>query len=428
MNERIVSLLGALLALVLVVQLLIPQHPDPEKLVSFPTTENRGKHGLWVLYEWLQQNNVQTLSLRNRIDSIADIPDMASTGNIMIISLPTRSAYRQSERSYLTEWIAAGNTILIFAGMNDAPVWTRYHYEGTENILEIAELDYAYLEQSDDEDSTIEGDMDTPRFSEFLDKIQQPDIDITVDTKQHHTLFTDIDFLSLEKNQLSSFSGLENNSAHEVLIPFLYKDEHSNAALWLKSLKDGEVWFFTHADVVNNVRIKHRQNAQFISNFIALNLAKNGTVIFDDFHQGLTDIYDPEAFFNDPRLHTSLWFIVIFWLIYIVGHNSRFGPLETNKPTYNSLNFVSALGNFIARQCSNKTVAKELLHHFNNEVRKQRSLPANNQAVWHILEDSSAISRTLLDDFKRQCLDIENNKRFNLKQFYNQLQRIRKQL
>ncbi len=429
MNDRIISLLGALFAFALVVQLLMPQQPDPSKLVSFPTTENRGKHGFWVLDQWLQNNHIPTMSLRDRIDELKDNATLSKTGNILIISLPTRSNFRKAERKFLSDWIGKGNTLLVFASMHDAPAWSRYNHEGTSQILDISEIDYYYDEDSDEDDDETDSDPEQkPSVSEIIKKIKEPNTEIIIKTQQYHPIFTNIEHLTLEKNTLGFFNGLENVSDENVMVPLLYEEDSPTTALWFKSLKGGEIWFFTHADVINNVRMEYQQNAQFINNLIALKLSENGTIIFDDFHQGLTDIYDPEAFFNDPRLHTTLWFVFIFWLIYIIGHSSRFGPLETRKKAYNSLNFVSALGNFIARHCSAKTVAMELLHHFNNEIRSKRFMPANGEPVWSVLEKSPAISHRLLDEFKQLCRIIERDKKFSLKKFYNQLQLIRKQL
>ena len=71
MNDRLVVLVGGLLALALVYALLVPK-PAPQRPVSRPTSIDTGSHGLNGLEQWLTQSGIATHSLRRRYDALLD--------------------------------------------------------------------------------------------------------------------------------------------------------------------------------------------------------------------------------------------------------------------------------------------------------------------------------------------------------------------
>ena len=73
---------------------------------------------------WLRLEGVKTESLRQRLESLATHTELAATGNLLIVTLPTSAAFESAEQIALDRWIRAGNTLLVMAALSDNPDWS----------------------------------------------------------------------------------------------------------------------------------------------------------------------------------------------------------------------------------------------------------------------------------------------------------------
>ena len=164
------------------------------------------------------------------------------------------------------------------------------------------------------------------------------------------------------------------------------------------------MWISRFADLFGNVSLGQGDNARLIANMIGLSLGPEGAVIFDDMHMGSSDLYDPEAFYHDPRLHRTIGFILAFWLLYILGFNNRFGPVRKVVIRRCMSDFVRAAGGLFARRVGKNEIAQRLIGHFHNEVRAIFSLPTTGKPVWALLQTRPKIDANTLSQFR----DIQN--------------------
>ena len=74
---------------------------------------------------------------------------------------------------------------------------------------------------------------------------------------------------------------------------------------WQVRIGDGIGWISGYAELFSNAALGGGDNARLLANIVAGSLGLDGRVIFDDMHQGLTEVYDPKAFFGDARLHMT---------------------------------------------------------------------------------------------------------------------------
>ena len=119
MKDRLVTLAGALLALLTVGVLLFPSTGGPNAESSSPTTADRGHYGLAGLKRWLSEENIPSVSFRKRYDSLLGDPALSDTGNLLILSLPQKLPARERELNDLYNWLAAGNSVLVLSAMSD---------------------------------------------------------------------------------------------------------------------------------------------------------------------------------------------------------------------------------------------------------------------------------------------------------------------
>ena len=121
MRDRLVTLTCALGALLLFGTLFWRGGTLSEREVSLPTTAERGDNGLLGVLRWLQQEGVPTLSLRERFGALERRHELAAGGNLLIVTLPASSNFRNDEVVALDHWIRAGNTLLVLAALSDRP-------------------------------------------------------------------------------------------------------------------------------------------------------------------------------------------------------------------------------------------------------------------------------------------------------------------
>lgn len=120
MNDRLVTVLGALIAVAIVVGLFV-QTPDRSSITK-PTSVETGTNGYQAIMRWLEMHDVDTVSFRKRHQALDDLSPAA--GNFMISTLPYSEPVDPGEVDALRRWIAEGNTLLILAALDDTPQWS----------------------------------------------------------------------------------------------------------------------------------------------------------------------------------------------------------------------------------------------------------------------------------------------------------------
>ena len=168
-------------------------------------------------------------------------------------------------------------------------------------------------------------------------------------------------------------------------------------------------------------------NADLVANIVAAQLGRNGHVIFDDMHQGAASVYDADAFFGDPRLHATFWWIIALWFVWVLG-STRLPPPAARPPPVRERGFIDATGNFFARVIGRKGAARRLLANFFNDCRRALGEPQDGRPLWAWMRGFGAIPRDEIDRLEALYARVEEGKRINLVDLHNRLQHIRKQL
>src|SRR5262249_35920796 len=104
--------------------LLLPKVQGPQEKVTRPISTEKGPNGYLGMMRWLEAEGVHTVSLRERYGRLQGLPGTAATGNLMIATTPHLHPLRDSEIGPLRNWISAGNTLFVVAGLSDTPDWS----------------------------------------------------------------------------------------------------------------------------------------------------------------------------------------------------------------------------------------------------------------------------------------------------------------
>ncbi len=430
MRDSLITLAGAFLSLFLLVSVLSP--PPQQQQYSRPTTEDEGKHGLKAVYRWLTENNVNVLSLRKPFSRI-DQENLPVSGNLMVLSLPLVREALDSEWQALNEWISNGNSVLVLAGIYHLPQWS----EGKEWFRE-SEIITA-TEAITAEQYTLQRDYVEDSETEFdLTDLQQsieafkPSA-VQLHPAAEHALFRDVTALQSwrtpgltpqdDQNDADDHAHWSIGSESSRLgLRLLYADTRQQTAMWLLPVGSGWVYLSAFPDLISNRVLDQQDNAHWLANLLALSVADDGFVIFDDYHFGLSDLYDPDAFFSDKRLHNTLWFIGAFWLIYALGRSPRLAPLKQQQRGLTTADFIEATAGFASRRLKKRALARYLATRLLEELGQRTRLEGG--ALWRWLRDHPAVSEHDIRRLQRATGDVSGS--VKLVQLTRSIDRIHK--
>jgi hypothetical protein len=404
MRDALITLAGALLSLIVLVSLMSPA--QDRLLLSRPTTEDRGNHGLAAAYRWLAGNNISTHSLRRPFSRIEQAA-LPGSGNLLIVSLPALRQVLESEWVALNSWIGSGNSVLVLSAMYHLPQWNH----SVELTRRQAIMD-SIAKLTADEFSLQNDDIDLPEtifvLSDLRDSVRAfKPAPYTLYPTTRHPLFEGVGELQSwhtpglyryhgQSAETKSVYWTLDSDSSRLALRLMHGESPQQTGMWLLPVGEGWIYFSAFSDLLSNSVLKQHDNARWFSNLLAHALAEGGYVIFDDYHFGLSDLYDPKAFFVDQRLHNSLVFVGVFWLIYALGRSPRLAPVRRPVSEPASIDFVDAMAGFFARRIQSQTIAKYLAERLLERISEHTRLEGDS--LWRWLDDHPYVAE---QDIKR---------------------------
>jgi hypothetical protein len=247
----------------------------------------------------------------------------------------------------------------------------------------------------------------------------------TVAPRGEHPLMRGVSRLEAESD-LPSSAWEPDYLDGELMLSLATLDLTGTGAVWQRRHGYGQVIIVGSGTMFTNRAVARADNRRFIANVVALHLADDGRFIFDDMHQGLSSLYDPDAFFADSRLHTTLWFVIAFWLLYIVGSSNRLLSPEPDSIPLRQTDFVEAFGAFISNHSKKGDTGLWLFRSWFNDVRRHLHLPLNGEPVWNELDGLRTLDPRLLAKLKRQHDKLSGGAKLDPLDVYNTIHHARK--
>jgi len=413
MKQRALTALLALAALGLFYALLFPKPMSVLRPDSLPWSTDRGDDGELAVWRWLTAEHIPVVSLRQRYDRLESNASAASpTGNLMIMVLPQRLAARADEWPPLARWVGNGNTLLVMAALDDTPRWSLgMDSRMVDDLQRAAHLSFLVRteprraavpsrpeagapevapEAADRQAAPPEAaPAQSGKLRDELSAILGPAL-IPIIPRGQHALLAQVAHLEGESDLPASrwrAQGIEG----AVPLALAQRADNMDPVMWLLRQGAGQVIVCALASPFTNRQIARSDNAQLLSNIIAWSRAPQGSVIFDDAHQGLVDFYDPQAFFHDPRLHRTLWWIVLLWLAFVLGPLGLRNAFSPWRPVDETA-LIDASGRFYSAVVAPGAAARRLLENFFDELRRRLGLPASGEPLWDWLAAQAAIS------------------------------------
>jgi hypothetical protein len=199
-------------------------------------------------------------------------------------------------------------------------------------------------------------------------------------------------------------------------------------ALWEFRAGAGGGWISSHPDLFGNVTLGLADNARLFANLAASALGEDGHIIFDDMHFGVSDLYDPDNFFRDPRLHNTLLFLGLFWLLYLFGYSNRLAPPAQRDVPPRASEFVEAMAGFFARRLNTSAVGRGILEHFYSDMRGRYRVSDPHTPVWELLRNTSTVRKGDIQILEQLAHHIGNHSKINLIRLTRIIDRIKRTL
>lgn len=373
MRDRLVTLTCALGALLLFGTLFWRGGTLSEREVSLPTTAERGDNGLLGVLRWLQQEGVPTLSLRERFGALERRHELAAGGNLLIVTLPASSNFRNDEVVALDHWIRAGNTLLVLAALSDRPSFAQTPHTMYADLELLTGLTVTH-EREKTPGAAPKGTPTPPgkpgergndearkALVRPVEELPAPQRRSLVPNQAHPylagvaTAVAFSDYSPSVSTLLLPRDGFVLTLAHEA--------DSRAGVLWVRPDGGGTIIVSGFASVFSNRALALADNARLLANLIAVTVAPRGTVIFDDEHQGLTAAYDPAKFYRDRRLYATIVTLALVWLVWVLGGTQLQMPLAVGSAPRES-ELVRTTGLFFARVLQPAAAARRMFENF----------------------------------------------------------------
>lgn len=362
----------ALAALLCFYALLFPK-PGASLAKSQPLSTDAGPDGYLTAWRWLSNENIPLASLRDRYPGLSS-PEVAPAafGNLLVMTLPQKLPFKAAEWDSLDQWVQQGNTLVILAALDDTPRWALDGNADPQQALRrIGRMNFIAVE--------------SPSLREWLEprKIE------AVPQGQHPLLNGVKSLYAISDLPASLWSA--HNVEESLSLRIARRADAGQGVLWLKAAGRGQIIVCAFASLLSNRALDQADNALLLSNIIAWTRAQSGRVIFDDAHQGLARFYDPERFFGDPRLHRTLLWILLLWLVFVLGpQRLRAAPERWRRVDETAL--IEASGRFYTRAVDPLDAQRALFVNFFNWLRHRIGLPENGEPLWEWLDAQAAIT------------------------------------
>jgi hypothetical protein len=406
-KERVSVLVLAAGALGLFYILIFPKPPAPSDEVVRPLSSEVRPEGYLAVWRWLAEQHIPAVSLKYRYDRLPALL-AKPTGNLLLVTMPQWVPARTAELEKLQGWVERGNTLLIMAAIHDTPPWS----------LDSDPLLNEKLEQLTGlELETVPAKKADVR-SIFKDRLD-------IRPRGEHPLFAGVRNITAVAT-LPVRNARLNDSDDDLPMELATRTDSGDPTLWLISRGAGQIVLSTVASPFSNRAVALTDNARFLANIIAWCRAPGATVVFDDAHQGATDYYDGRAFFADPRLHHTLWWLVFLWLAMILGAL----PLRAARRSWEPVNesaYVEASARYFANVVPPNEAAQRLIESFLRRL-GAGAHPDREPRLWELFDadprDSDSQRSALHVLYERACA----GKRVDLVRLQNLLAQLREPL
>ncbi|HTD10742.1 MAG TPA: DUF4350 domain-containing protein [Steroidobacteraceae bacterium] len=420
MRERLITLVCALGSLLLFAALFVRGEGLDARRVALPTTLERHGNGLLGAMSWLEAEGIRSVSLRERLDTLAKRRDLPRAGNLLIMTVPVATPFRVQEAGAVDHWIRAGNTLLVLAALSDSPDWGRGGLSIHNDLQLLTGLDFAAVSGAQGSQSAA------ARMLEASRELAQPQRGTLVPNRPHPYLRGVRSVVAWSDYPPQAWTVRVPRDG--FVLSLAHQSETGEGVLWVRPVGSGTIIVSGFGSLFSNRALAGADNARLLANIVGATVRSDGAVLFDDEHQGLAAAYDPAKFYNDPRLYGTIGVLAAVWLIWVLG-STRLRLPATRVPAPREAELVRATGGFLARVLRPAAAARRMFEHFFRRLGARTHRGAQGAGLpWEWLEHHPRLARADVQQLKDWYAQAHSDQRVPLTAVHNLIVRTERQL
>jgi Domain of unknown function (DUF4350) len=416
LKERLVTIGLAAGALTLSYALFFPKPAADERAPPRPLSAELGATGYQGAWRWLTEERVPLAAWRERFDRLSSDPRFKTSGNLLLTTLPHELPVHPDEATQLDAWISRGNTLVVAAALDDTPAWALTGGGRlVKDVGRLTRLKFDVVDPGAKKDGEKDGPAQALRSA--LNRVAQAR-DIVMTPRGEHPLMQGVRSLRVVSDFPASRWRAAPMDASGILQ--IADTADGEGAIWVKRQGEGQIVTLAVAGLFSNREIGKVDNAKFLSNLVAWSLREGGAVFFDDAHQGSVDYYDAKAFYADPRLHRTLAWLVLLWLVFVLGVQRLRAHINNWRPA-DVTAFVGASGDFFAAALTPAAAANRMLANFFNSIRRRLGAAEDGMPMWEWLASHAAVPLNQVTELRELYRQVQDGRRFDLTRLQNLL-------
>jgi hypothetical protein len=395
--------------------------------VTRPLSTEAGPNGYLGLQRWLSVEKIPVISLRDRYGALSKVTPAATSGNLLITTAPHVYPLRGSEAQPLQDWVSAGNTLLVLAGLSDTPEWSMGQGVDPQFMAHMQTMTGLTFKMIPPPEPKPGDQIEkrTPRNAvSAVTRLVEP-VHYESTPNGEHPLLHGVRSIQA----VSEFPSAQWQATSDRAVVLELASDHKAGApaLWLMPYGDGQIIVSAYGSLFTNKLLDQRDNARLLANIVHWSLSDRGRVIIDDAHQGLVSFYDSDKFFGDARLHRALLWLLVLWLVFVLGPRRLRGATDSWNPL-DVTSFVRATGGFMARVLRPDAAGQRLFANFFNEIRSRLGMTTDGAPLWDWLAARSVIPVADLNRLQHLHERVAERRRVDLAELHNLIARVRAQL
>jgi Domain of unknown function (DUF4350) len=419
LKERLVTVGLALGALFLCYALFVPKPHTDEAAPPRPLSTELAPSGYQAAWRWLTAEHIPVVALHERFDRLNRAGMTKSlVGNVLLTTLPYELPVRADEALQLDAWIERGNTLVVAAALDDTPAWALTGGGRlTKDVGRLTRLTFETI------DSKTKGNKESSSKGLLQSAVSafEPR-ELEIEPVGAHALMEGVRSLHVVSDlPASRWRAVPMDGSAVLQIAQVASD--GEAAVWIKRQGRGQVITLAVAGLFSNRDIGSSDNAKLFSNILGWSLSPGSAVIFDDAHQGSVNYYDAKAFYADPRLHRTIGWLVLLWLVFVLGiqrlraHAKGWRPADVTA-------LVNTSGDFFASTLTPAATGGRMLTNFFNSIRRRLGASEDGTPMWEWLSSQATVPVSDVAELRKLQSQIQSGRRFNLIHLQNLLSRL----
>lgn len=374
-------LLGTVLVVSLIAVLVLGVGKPSEQTSEAPTSYSPLPHGTKAFYMTLERLGYKARRWRMEFSRLAREKGVLILAPADPLSAGgRRKPLSLSDANEIARWLERGNAVLYFLNPTERERGRSVLLERLDLILQFEHLPADHRR--------------TQTFRQFLPTRLERDMDYILPVPWA------ADVRRLSSDAVPAFSA-------SMGTPVVLADNFPFGHVYLVPYGAGRLYLFSSSGFMDNHFIAKADNLTFLLNILDRELARGGSVLFDEFHHGFSSEFSAVQFSRLPVVRFAALQGAFLLALYLVTSWQRFGrPVPLLRDTRRSIReYMQSLGNLYYRARTHRETLEYLFTELRRGLCSRYNLP--DAAPTELLTDKLRVQRGAAEAWRSVVRDCD---------------------